>query len=191
MKTATDEKIETITHHFGKIMEALGLDINTSPLIDTPRRVAKMYVEELFRGLDPDLFPEMAYFSAPAPEEEGKLVAVRHITFHSMCEHHFVPMIGSVSIAYLPKKKLLGLSKINRLVDYFSRRPQIQERLTVQIANSLSLLLETEDVAVRISAKHHCVTMRGIQDPNSETLTQDFRGKFLSDTSLVQQFLAN
>ena len=191
MKIALDEKIETIAHHFGKIMEALGLDIRTPPLADTPKRVARMYVEELFTGLDPDQFPEMAYFSPPAPEEEGKLVAIRDITFNRMCEHHFVPMSGTASIAYLPKKKLLGLSKINRLVDYFSRRPQIQERLTVQIANSLSLLLETEDVAVRILATHQCVTMRGIQDPNSKTLTQDFRGKFLTDASLVQQFLAN
>lgn len=187
----TQEQIETIAHHFGKIMEALGLDISASPLADTPRRVAKMYVEELFRGLDPDLFPKMAYFSAPTPEEKGKIVAIRNITFNSMCEHHFVPMNGSVSIAYVPNKKLLGLSKINRLVDYFSRRPQIQERLTTEIANSLSLLLETDDIAVRILAKHHCVTMRGIQDPNSETLTQDLRGKFLSDPALVQQFLAN
>lgn len=191
MKAAVDEKIETIAHHFGKIMEALGLDINTPSLVDTPKRVAKMYVQELFRGLDPDLFPKMTYFSNPAPEEEGKMVAVRNITFYSMCEHHFVPISGSVSCAYLPQKKLLGLSKINRLVDYFSRRPQIQERLTMQIANSLSMLLETENVAVRILAKHYCVTMRGIQDPHSETLTQDLRGKFLTDASLTQQFLAN
>lgn len=186
MRTAQEEKIETIAHHFGKIMEALGLDISRSPLAETPVRFAKMYVNELFKGLDPDNFPRMSYFDPPSSE----MVLVKEISVESMCEHHFVPISGKASVAYLPNKKLLGLSKIPRLVDYFCRRPQLQERLTSEIASSLSLLLETEDVAVLIEAKHSCVSMRGIKDASSLAVTTDLRGKFRSDPIFAEQFFS-
>jgi GTP cyclohydrolase I len=181
------EKIEAIEHHFAKIMEMLGLDLSEPSLEDTPRRVAKMYVEELFVGLDPQNFPEISYFAAPSQE----MIVIKDIVVNSMCEHHFVPMSGKACIAYLPKEKLIGLSKIPRIVEYFCKRPQLQERLTFQIANALSLLLETDDIAVSIEAKHFCVSMRGVKDPESTTLTQDLRGKFKTDALTAQQFFAN
>lgn len=184
-----EEKIETIGHHFAKIMEALGLDLSSPSIADTPRRVAKMYVEELFSGLDSDNFPEMRYFEPPA--EKRELVMIKDIAIESMCEHHFVPISGKAAVGYIPNQKLLGLSKIPRLVDYFCRRPQLQERLTSEIFTALSLLLETEDIAIWIEARHFCVTMRGVKDAASTTVTQRFGGRFERESALAEQFLLN
>jgi GTP cyclohydrolase IA len=178
--TSQEEKIRTIEAHFEKILEALGLDLSDESLAKTPRRIAQMYVSELFCGLDPENFPQMSYL----PDNSSNLVLVKEISVNSTCQHHFVPMTGSASVAYIPNGKILGLSKVNRLVDYFCRRPQLQERLTNEIASSLSLILGTEDVAVAITATHACVTMRGIKDKSSITRTHALRGKFQSDTAL-------
>jgi GTP cyclohydrolase I len=171
-----EEKLATIAEHFEAILNVLGLDTNHPSLARTPERVAKMYVEELFAGLDPEAFPSPSYFDEGF--EPGSLIEVRDITVQSTCEHHFLPFIGTATISYRPKTKILGLSKINRIVDYFARRPQLQERLTQQIADSLSLLLETDDIAVRIEAKHLCVAMRGASDHSSLTVTEILRGTF-------------
>jgi GTP cyclohydrolase I len=184
-----EEKIETIQHHFSKIMEALDLDLSDSSLKDTPARVAKMYVDELFSGLNPENFPKMRYFECT--DEMRKMVLEKEIAVESVCEHHFVPISGKAAVAYIPKDKLIGLSKIPRLVNYFCKKPQLQERLTTEIASALSLLLETDDVAVWIQAKHFCVATRGIKDPNALTITQDLRGKFKTDLALAEQFLLN
>ncbi len=181
------EKLKAIEYHFAQIMQTLGLDLTQPSLADTPKRVAKMYVDEFFSGLDPENFPRMSFFDPP--EADAEMVLIRDITVESICEHHFVPMSGHAYVAYLPNKKIIGLSKIPRLVNYFCRRPQLQERLTAQIANALVHLLETEDVAVWIEAKHYCIAMRGIKDTSSTTVTQDLRGKFRSDSTLAQQFL--
>jgi GTP cyclohydrolase I len=188
LELSREEKLKAIEHHFAKIMQALGLDLTEPSLAKTPERVAKMYVDEFFAGLDPENFPKMTYFDPP--DTDGKLVLIRDIAVESICEHHFVPMSGKAHIAYLPKKKILGLSKIPRLVNYFCKRPQVQERLTPQIADALVHLLETEDIAVRIEAKHYCIAMRGIKDTSSLTITQDLRGKFRTDLALAQQFLS-
>jgi GTP cyclohydrolase IA len=185
--TDKEEKIRTIEAHFEKILEALGLDPNDESLAKTPRRIADMYVNELFCGLDPENFPEMSTLE----DSSGNLVLVKEITVNSMCEHHFVPMTGTASVAYLPQGKILGLSKINRLVDYFCRRPQLQERLTNEIADSLSLILGTEDVAVAITATHACVTMRGIKDKSSITRTHALRGAFQSDSALRSELFSH
>lgn len=190
LSSSTTEKIQAIEHHFAKIMEALGLDLQDPALSETPARVARMYVEELFSGLDPDNFPKIAYFDPPSSQEKN-LVMIRNIQIESMCEHHFVPISGRACVAYLPNQKLIGLSKIPRLVRYFCRRPQLQERLTTQIATALSLLLETENVAVKIKAHHYCVSMRGARDAASQTITQELRGKFQTDPILSQQFISN
>lgn len=173
METTLEEKIELIERHFASILEILGLDI-----ADSPKRVAKMYVEELFTGLNPDNFPKITYFDFQKAKSAYEVISVQNISVRSICEHHFLPFIGHATVQYIPNQKILGLSKINRIVDYFCRRPQLQERLTRQIAESLSMLLETDDVSVTISAKHLCVTMRGIQDINSETVTMCKLGSF-------------
>ena len=188
-QTRLEEKIETIQHHFSKIMEALGLDLANPSIKDTPARVAKMYVDELFSGLDSENFPQMRYFECT--DELRKMVLEKEIAVESVCEHHFVPITGKAAVAYIPKNKLIGLSKIPRLVNYFCKKPQLQERLTTEIANALSLLLETDDVAVWIQAKHFCVAIRGIKDQSALTITQDLRGKFKTDRALAEQFLLN
>ncbi len=183
------EKIDTIAHHFAKILEALDLDLSNPSLAGTPERVAEMYIDELFSGLDPAQFPEMQYqdnqFITPA---EG-MILVRDIPIKSMCEHHFVPFIGHARVAYLPQDKIIGLSKIHRIVDYFCRRPQLQERLTAQIADALSIVLGIEDVAVMLEAEHFCVSLRGIENSSSCTETTVLRGKFQQDSGLKAQFL--
>ena len=176
---AHEEKLLTIEKHFEAIMQTLGCDLTDPSLAATPKRVAKMYVEELFSGMDPNAFPNISYIYEGF-EKEG-LIHIKDIGIHSICEHHFLPFIGTAEIAYLPSTKILGLSKFNRIVDYFCRRPQLQERLTMQIADCLSLLLSTEDISVKITASHGCVTLRGIHDPCSQTITHVRRGKFLSD----------
>jgi len=170
-----EEKIDYIAEKFRDIMEALGLDLDDPSLSKTPYRIAKMYVQEVFSGLDTKTFPNITFMEN---EEKNPHLVFVTVRFTSFCEHHFVPFYGTAYVGYLPNQKLVGLSKIPRLVKYFSRRPQVQERLTVQIADSLAALLETEDVGVSITAQHMCVMARGIEDHSSMTTTNVFRGKF-------------
>lgn len=171
-----EEKMAAIRYHFGKIMETLGLDLNDASLRDTPKRVAKMFVKELFTGLDQRNFPAITTF----PNDYGyrEMLVEKNISLYSCCEHHFLPIIGRAHVAYFPKDKVVGLSKLNRLVQYHARRPQVQERLTVQIAESLKEVLGTEDVAVHITADHLCVASRGVEDTHSATTTSHFGGRF-------------
>ena len=175
------EKKKIIAQHFKSIMETLGLDLNDDSLMGTPHRVAKMYVEEIFNGLDPKNKPKVALFENKYQYNE--MLVEKNITFYSNCEHHFVPIIGKAHIAYISSGKVIGLSKINRIVDHFARRPQVQERLTNQIGNELKDILETEDVAVVIDAKHLCVSSRGIKDDTSSTTTSYYSGKFKSSSA--------
>ncbi|MEZ4884844.1 MAG: GTP cyclohydrolase I FolE [Chitinophagales bacterium] len=170
------EKIAKIEEHFKVIMETLGLDLTDDSLKGTPRRVAKMYVKEIFSGLNPANKP--AYTLFDNKYQYNEMLIERDITFHSNCEHHFVPIIGKAHIAYIPGEKVVGLSKLNRIVQYFAKRPQVQERLTMQIANELREVLQTEDVAVLLEADHACVITRGVGDVNSSTVTSKFYGKF-------------
>lgn len=181
-----DEKIETISKHFRKIMEALGLDTNDESLSGTPYRVAKMYVNEIFHGLKPENKPVVRKFSNKYNYEE--MVVEKNINVTSFCEHHFLPFLGKAHVAYISSGKVIGLSKINRIVDYYSRRPQVQERLTLQVAQELQNALETEDVAVFIESKHLCVSTRGIEDRESSTVTTEFRGAFRNERT-QQRFI--
>lgn len=184
-----EEKIRTIADRFYDIMETLGLDMEDESLAKTPKRVAKMYVEELFSGLDLKSFPDMHLLDEECTSEVGHhSLLLTKCGFTSFCEHHFVPMSGYVFVAYLPRSKLLGLSKIHRLVHFFAKRPQLQERLTSQIADSLALILGHEDIAVSIHAQHACVMMRGIRDENGNTTTSYFSGKFKRDATLRDEF---
>ena len=173
------EKKMKIQKHFKAIMETLGLDLNDDSLSGTPHRVAKMYIDEIFYGLNPNNKPKVALFENKYKYNE--MLVERNITFYSNCEHHFVPIFGKVHVAYISSGKVIGLSKINRIVDYFARRPQVQERLTNQIGNELMEILETEDVAVIVDAKHLCVSSRGIKDNSSATTTSFYSGKFRDD----------
>ena len=175
--TADDEKIEIIARHFREIMNTLGLDLTDDSLNGTPLRVAKMYVKEIFSGLDPKNKPGISLFENKF--NYNQMLVEKDITFHSNCEHHFVPFSGKAHVAYISTGKVIGLSKINRIVQYFAQRPQVQERLTVQIANELKSVLQTEDVAVVIDASHLCVSSRGIKDNDSRTVTADYSGVFL------------
>ena len=175
--TADDEKIEIIAGHFREIMNTLGLDLTDDSLNGTPLRVAKMYVKEIFSGLDPKNKPGISLFENKF--NYNQMLVEKDITFHSNCEHHFVPFSGKAHVAYISTGKVIGLSKINRIVQYFAQRPQVQERLTVQIANELKSVLQTEDVAVVIDASHLCVSSRGIKDNDSRTVTADYSGVFL------------
>ena len=170
------EKIESIQKYFTKIMEELGLDITDDSLSGTPYRFAKMYVKELFYGLNPSNKPKLSTFENKYGYK--KMLIEQNITIDSSCEHHFLPIIGHAHIAYVPKDKVIGLSKINRLVDYYSHRPQVQERLCIQILKDLQETLDTEDVIIVISAKHLCVSSRGIKDQNSFTSTVEYGGVF-------------
>ncbi len=174
--TSNTEKIEIIAGHFRSIMETLGLDLTDDSLRGTPLRVAKMYIEEVFSGLDPANKPSATLFENKF--EYNEMVVEKDITFYSHCEHHFVPIIGKAHVAYISSGKVIGLSKINRIVQYFAKRPQVQERLTVQIAEDLQNTLQTHDVAVVMDADHLCVSSRGVSDTNSKTGTAYFGGKF-------------
>lgn len=187
-RMSEDEKIEAVAGHFSEIMQILGLDLNDESLAKTPYRVAKMYVKEIFSGLQPEYFPKVSFIEDRYKTEGSYNFVFSKVHFTSFCEHHFVPMVGVAYVAYLPHKKLIGLSKIPRIVRFFSRRPQVQERLNAQIADSLCTLLETEDVAVSMSAQHYCVVARGIEDQNSHTTTQVLRGKFQSDAGIQRRF---
>ncbi|MEO9892959.1 GTP cyclohydrolase I FolE [Aurantibacter sp.] len=171
-----NEKIENIQHHFSKIMEELGLDLTDDSLSGTPYRFAKMYVKELFYGLNPKNKPKLSVFENKY--EYKKMLIEQNITIDSSCEHHFLPITGHAHIAYIPKDKVIGLSKINRLVDYYSHRPQVQERLSLQILKDLQEILNTRDVIVMITAKHLCVSSRGIKDKDSFTTTIEYDGEF-------------
>lgn len=187
-KLSNEQKVDQIAAHFKKIMEILGLDVTDESLSKTPSRVAKMYVNEIFSGLDVTQFPTMTYIPDHYKHQGKGTIVFMKVNFSSFCEHHFVPMIGTAYVAYLPNKRLIGLSKIPRLVRYFSRRPQVQERLSAQIADSLAILLETEDVAVSITAEHYCILARGIEDDETHAITNVLRGKFDSDSLLRQEF---
>jgi len=181
-----EEKIKIISGHFRGIMNTLGLDLQDDSLKNTPERVAKMFVKEIFSGLDPANKPSATLFENKYSYKQ--MLVEKNISLYSTCEHHFVPIIGKAHIAYISKGKIIGLSKINRIVQYYSQRPQVQERLTIQIANELSKVLGTEDVAVMIDAVHLCVSSRGIKDMDSSTITAEYRGKFL-DTGTKEEFL--
>ena len=170
------QKIEAIQKYFAKIMEELGLDLTDDSLSGTPYRFAKMYVKELFYGLDPSKKPKISTFNNKYGYK--KMLIEQNITIDSACEHHFLPIVGHAHIAYVPNKKVIGLSKINRLVDYYSHRPQVQERLCLQILKDLQQSLETDDVIVVINARHLCVSSRGIKDKNSFTTTIEYGGVF-------------
>jgi GTP cyclohydrolase I len=169
-------KIELIQKHFSEIMHILGLDLTDDSLKGTPYRVAKMFVKEQFKGLDPRNKPKPTLFENNFQYRE--MLVEKDIHFFSTCEHHFVPIYGKAHVAYISAGQVIGLSKLNRIVDYYSKRPQVQERLTVEIANELKSVLNTEDVAVIMDAKHLCVASRGIKDTSSATVTASYNGKF-------------
>lgn len=181
-----DEKMKKIEEHFKGIMETLGLDLNDDSLSGTPQRVAKMYVKEIFSGLDPVNKPKIALFKNRY--QYNQMLVEKDITFYSNCEHHFVPIFGKAHVAYISNGKVIGLSKLNRIVQYYSKRPQVQERLTMQIANELQSVLHTEDIAVLIDAKHLCVSSRGVQDINSATVSSFYGGKF-AEAATKEEFL--
>lgn len=183
-----EQKIELIANRFKEILEILGLDIEDESLVQTPQRIAKMYVEEIFSGLDENNFPSISFFKDVIHHEHKANMVFVKVGFTSFCEHHFVPLTGFAYVAYLPGSQLIGLSKIPRIVRYFARRPQLQERLTAQIADSLAILLQTEDVAVSITAQHTCVTVRGVQDECSHMITNVLRGQFNSDPNIRREF---
>ncbi|GAA4375805.1 GTP cyclohydrolase I FolE [Hymenobacter koreensis] len=184
---SNDEKIDGIEEHFRHIMDLLGLDLTDDSLKGTPRRVAKMYVNEWFRGLDPENRPEVRLFDNRY--DYHRMLVERDITLFSCCEHHFVPIIGKAHVAYLPAGNVVGLSKLNRVVQYYARRPQVQERLTRQIAEELKQALHTDDVAVLIEADHLCVMSRGVNDTSSSTITAEYGGAFGEDEKLRSEFL--
>lgn len=181
------EKINIISGHFEKIMQTLGLNLDDDSLSGTPNRVAKMYVQELFSGLNPNNQPKISLFENKYGYHN--MLVEKDITLFSCCEHHFVPIIGKAHVAYIPHKQVIGLSKINRLVQYYAKRPQVQERLTIQIAEALKGILQHDDVAVLIEADHLCVASRGIKDSNSKTLTSSYSGRF-ENNHTQQEFLS-
>jgi GTP cyclohydrolase I len=182
------EKIEVIEAHFNGIMRALGLDLEDDSLMDTPKRVAKMYVNEIFWGLDYDAFPKCTTVANKMKYDE--MVVERNVNVQSNCEHHFVIIDGLATVAYVPNEKVLGLSKINRIVEYFAKRPQIQERLTEQVFHALCYILETDNVAVMIDAQHYCVKSRGVEDTGSSTVTTKLGGGFKTDPAARAEFLS-
>ncbi len=179
-----DEKKEKISILFAEIMDVLGLDLTDDSLKGTPNRVAKMYVDEIFSGLNPENKPKIALFDNKY--QYSQMLVEKNITFYSNCEHHFVPIYGKAHIAYVSSGKVIGLSKLNRIVQYFSQRPQVQERLTNQIGRELVEILGTEDVAVIIDAKHLCVSSRGIKDESSSTITSYYGGVFNTTEKIVE-----
>lgn len=181
-----DEKIDRIEKHFREIMQILGLDLTDDSLNGTPRRVAKMYVKEVFSGLNPKNRPHARLFDNKYNYDQ--MLVEKDITFYSHCEHHFVPIYGKAHVAYFSSGKVIGLSKINRIVQYYAKRPQVQERLTVQIGQEMQRILKTEDVGVVLDANHMCVASRGVGDTNSKTGTAYFSGKF-KDENIKREFL--
>ena len=182
------EKIDTIENNFKEIVTTLGLDLEDDSLTDTPKRVAKMYVNEIFWGLDYAAFPKVTVVDNKMKYNE--MVVERGISVQSYCEHHLVNIDGLATVGYIPNNKVLGLSKMNRVVEYFSRRPQIQERLTEQIYHALSFILETDNVALTIDAKHFCVKSRGVEDSECSTVTSRLGGNFKEHPEVRAEFLA-
>lgn len=174
-----EEKMEIISQHFREIMETLGLDLTDDSLNGTPRRVAKMFVKEIFGGLNPESKPAISLFENKFGYRQ--MLVEKGIQVQSFCEHHFLPIYGQCHIAYIANGKVIGLSKLNRIVEHFARRPQVQERLTVQIAEELKRVLKTDDVAVYMDAKHMCVEMRGIKHTQCSTVTSEYSGRFLNE----------
>lgn len=181
-----EEKVKHIEAHFREIMNILGLDLTDDSLKGTPKRVAKMYIEEIFSGLNPANKPKIALFENKY--QYNQMLVEKNITFYSNCEHHFVPIIGKAHVAYISSGKVIGLSKINRIVQYYAKRPQVQERLTNQIGFELKQILGTEDVAVVIDAVHLCVSSRGIKDTASSTVTSFYSGKFEQESTKQEFF---
>jgi GTP cyclohydrolase I len=175
-KLSNEEKMDIIKDDVRHIMETLGLDLSDDSLSGTPRRVAKMFVNEIFGGLDPAKKPSASTFENKY--KYGEMLVEKNITVYSTCEHHLLPIVGKAHLAYISNGSVVGLSKMNRIVDYFAKRPQVQERLTIQIVKELQKVLNTEDVACVIDAKHLCVNSRGIRDVESSTVTSEFGGKF-------------
>lgn len=183
-----EEKVRKIASHFKEIMLTLGLDLSDDSLHETPERVARMYVNEVFAGLNPIHFPKLTSIENKLGYNE--MVTVKDISIISVCEHHFVTIDGRATISYIPKDKVIGLSKINRIAKFFSQRPQVQERLTKQIADCLCYVLDTMDVAVTMKARHYCVVQRGVEDVTSETVTSDLRGAFKDDPRTRAEFFS-
>ena len=190
VKAVSTQKIEEIAPRFREIMEILGLDLTDDSLMDTPNRVAKMYVNEIFYGLNYDFFPKCTAIENKM-KANGSFLLEKNINVQSNCEHHFVVIDGLATVAYLPDKKLLGLSKLNRIVQFFAKRPQVQERLTEQIRATIQFVAETKDVAVYVDAKHWCVKSRGIQDQTSSTVTLSVGGVFAEDNSEIRKEFLN
>jgi GTP cyclohydrolase I len=182
-----EEKIERISLHFSMILETLGMELSDDSIYKTPYRYAKMLVKELFWGLREENFPKITTQENKFSYQEMLIEA--NITIQSVCEHHFVPILGYCHIAYFPNEKVIGLSKLNRVAQYYAKRPQVQERMTKQIRTALTLILETDNVAVVVDALHLCVRMRGIQDADALTRTSDFSGKFL-EQNVRHEFLS-
>jgi len=185
-KLSDDEKIKAIEKDIYNVMHTLGLDLTDDSLKGTPKRVAKAFVKELFGGLNPQNKPKMSTFDNNY--KYGEMLVEKNITVYSICEHHLLPIVGRAHVAYISNGKVIGLSKINRIVDYFAKRPQVQERLTMQIVQELQKAMDTQDVACVIDAKHLCVNSRGIKDIASSTVTAEFGGKF-KEEAVKQEFL--
>jgi GTP cyclohydrolase I len=183
-KISDEEKKKKIAFLFEEIMDVMGLDLSDDSLKGTPERVAKMYIDEIFSGLNPKNKPKVALFDNKY--QYNQMLVEKNITFYSNCEHHFVPIIGKAHVAYISSGKVIGLSKLNRIVQYYAKRPQIQERLTNQIANELKTILNTEDIAVIIDAKHLCVSSRGIKDDTSATVTSYYGGVFKTPSKITE-----
>ena len=183
-KISDEEKKEKISILFEEIMNVMGLDLTDDSLKGTQKRVAKMYIDEIFSGLNPANKPKVALFDNKY--QYNQMLVEKNITFYSNCEHHFVPIIGKAHVSYISSGKVIGLSKLNRIVQYYAKRPQVQERLTNQIAEELKGILETDDVAVIIDAKHLCVSSRGVKDDTSSTVTSYFGGKFNTQEKIAE-----
>ena len=183
-----DEKIEKIATHFGSIMDILGLDRTDDSLSGTPRRVAKMYVKEVFSGLNPENFPDIKLFENKY--QYNQMLVEKNILFYSNCEHHFVPIIGKAHVAYISSGKVIGLSKINRIVQHFAKRPQVQERLTSQIADAMQNMLDPVGVLVVVEAEHTCMSLRGVRKPGTKTVTTAARGIYRTDTQSRAEVMA-
>ncbi|QHI35716.1 GTP cyclohydrolase 1 [Kordia antarctica] len=190
-KISDEDKQQKIAHYFSEIMETLGLDLTDDSLKGTPKRVAKMYIEEIFSGLNPQNKPKIALFDNKY--QYNQMLIEKNIQFYSNCEHHFVPFMGKAHVAYVSSGKVIGLSKLNRIVQYYAKRPQVQERLTNQIATDLCEILQTENVAVIIDAKHLCVSSRGVKDDSSSTITSYYGGVFNTPNKIIelQNFINN
>lgn len=185
--TTPEQKVRDIEPHLEQVWALLGMDLSDDSLQDTPRRIAKMMVNELFWGLNPSMFPKCTAIENKMKYDE--MLIEKNIKVMSACEHHGVTIDGKATVAYIPKGKVIGLSKLNRVVDYFSRRPQVQERLTAQITEALKVILETDDVAVSITARHYCVISRGIEDTGSSTTTNSLCGAFKTNHETRSEFL--